>query len=59
MPAKTLLDHFKREAKVHAKEQGIKLSRAQEELARDLGFSDFHELIKVAKRDPNDKRLYL
>lgn len=59
MSNKTLFDYFKRTAKVHAKEQGIKLHKAQENLARNLGFNNYHEVTELARKDPNDKRFYL
>lgn len=51
------LSIIKSQAKQHAREHDIKLSAAQEALARQAGFEEYHELIVVARRNPTDPRL--
>lgn len=51
------LNLIKRHAKTHARAHGLKLSAAQEQLAREFGFADFHELTTLAARNSNDPRL--
>jgi hypothetical protein len=50
---------FKSQAKQHARQHDMKLSAAQEALARRAGFEDYHELKAVAQRSPTDPRLML
>lgn len=50
---------IKSQAKQHAREHDIKLSAAQEALARQAGFEEYHELVVVAQRNPTDPRLML
>lgn len=50
---------FKTQAKQHAREHDMKLSAAQEALARQAGFEHYHELVVVAQRNPTDPRLML
>ncbi|WP_152207918.1 hypothetical protein [Marinobacter changyiensis] len=57
MPNYTYLDLFKRRAKLFSQTKNLKLSVAQEQLARESGFTDFHELQTVSKRSPGDPRL--
>ena len=51
------LNLIKRQAKQLGCSSGIRLSAAQEQLAASSGFSDFHELTTVAKRNSADPRL--
>lgn len=51
------LNLIKRHAKARARAHGVKLSAAQEQLAAESGFADFHELTTVAARNPDDPRL--
>lgn len=48
---------IKRQAKARAKTQSIKLSAAQKSIAVEGGFAHYHELRKVASKDPDDIRL--
>lgn len=57
MSKQTYLDLFKRRAKTLARDHGLMLSTAQEQLAAKSGFANLHELTTVAKRNPNDERL--
>lgn len=57
MPSYTYLDLFKRRAKLFSQFENLKLSVAQEQLARPCGFTDFHELQTVSKRSSTDPRL--
>ena len=50
---------IKSQAKQHAREHDMKLSAAQEALARQAGFEEYHELVVVAQRNPTDPRLML
>lgn len=50
---------IKSQAKQHAREHDMKLSVAQEALARQSGFEHYHELVVVAQRSPTDPRLML
>lgn len=50
---------LKSQAKQHAREHDMKLSAAQEALARQAGFEHYHELVVVAQRNPTDPRLML
>lgn len=50
---------FKSQAKQHARQHDMKLSAAQEALARQAGFEHYHELKVVAQRSPTDPRLML
>lgn len=50
---------IKSQAKQHAREQDMKLSAAQEALARQAKFEHYHELVVVAQRNPTDPRLML
>lgn len=50
---------IKSQAKQHAREHDMKLSAAQEALARKAGFEEYHELVVVAQRNPTDPRLML
>lgn len=52
-------DLIKREAKVYAAANGLRLSAAQEDIARSAGFSNYHELVAVSKRNPHDPRLMM
>ncbi|EPM43006.1 hypothetical protein A262_28727 [Pseudomonas syringae pv. actinidiae ICMP 19073] len=51
------LNIFKSQAKQLARDQGMKLSVAQETLAQKAGFADYHELSEIAQRNPKDPRL--
>ena len=51
------LSIFKSQAKLLAREQGLKLFAAQETLAQKAGFADYHEFSMVAQRNPKDPRL--
>ncbi|SFP84930.1 hypothetical protein [Pseudomonas sp. NFPP28] len=51
------LSIIKSQAKHHARQHDVKLSVAQETLARQAGFEEYHELTVVAQRNPNDPRL--
>ena len=51
------LNIFKSQAKQLARDQGLKLSGAQETLAQKAGFADYHELSVIAQRNPKDPRL--
>lgn len=53
------LEILKSKAKKLAREQGLKLAAAQENLAVDSGFSTYHELSTVAQRNSADARLML
>lgn len=57
MPSYTYFDLFKRRAKVFAQTADLQLAAAQERLAKECGFSDFHEVRTVSKRSPEDPRL--
>lgn len=50
---------IKSQAKQHARGHDMKLSAAQEALARQAGFEEYHELFVVAQRNPTDPRLML
>ena len=50
---------IKSQAKQHARQHDMKLSAAQEALARQAGFEEYHELVVVAQRNPTDPRLML
>lgn len=51
------LSIIKSQAKQHARQHDMKLSAAQEALARQAGFEEYHELVVVAQRNPTDHRL--
>ena len=51
------LNIFKSQAKQLARDQGLKLSVAQETLTQKAGFADYHELSVIAQRNPKDPRL--
>ncbi|KOY04094.1 hypothetical protein [Pseudomonas nunensis] len=51
------LNIFKSQAKQLARDQGLKLSVAQETLVQKAGFADYHEFSVVAQRNPKDPRL--
>ncbi|QHF48733.1 hypothetical protein [Pseudomonas sp. S49] len=51
------LNIFKSQAKQLARDQGLKLSVAQETLVQKAGFADYHEFSVVAQRNPRDPRL--
>lgn len=53
------LNIFKSQAKQLVRDQDVKLSVAQETLARTAGFADYHELAVVAQRNPEDPRLMM
>ncbi|MDY1047602.1 hypothetical protein SOM55_12435 [Pseudomonas coleopterorum] len=53
------LNIFKSQAKQLVRDQDVKLSVAQETLAREAGFADYHELAVVAQRNPKDPRLMM
>lgn len=53
------LSIFKSRAKQHRRQCGMTLSAAQEALARQAGFEEYHELVVVAQRNPTDPRLML
>jgi len=53
------LSIFKSQAKQHGRQHDMKLSAAQESLARQAGFEEYHELVVVAQRTPTDARLML
>ncbi|WP_447781190.1 hypothetical protein [Pseudomonas plecoglossicida] len=53
------LNIFKDQAKKHARKFGMKLSTAQNTLARKAGFATYHELSVVAQRNAQDPRLML
>lgn len=50
---------IKSQAKQHVRQHDMKLSAAQEALARQAGFEEYHELVVVAQRNPTDPRLML
>ena len=50
---------IKSQSKQHARQHDMKLSAAQEALARQAGFEEYHELVVVAQRNPTDPRLML
>lgn len=50
---------IKSQAKQHARQHDMKLSAAQEALARQAGFEEYHELVVVAQRNLTDLRLML
>lgn len=50
---------IKSQAKQHARDHDMKLSAAQEALARQAGFEEYHELVVVAQRNPTNPRLML
>lgn len=56
--SKSFIDLIKRQSKHDAKEQGIQLSLYREGLAKEYGFSDYHEMQTVAKRRPFERRLF-
>lgn len=51
------LSIIKSQAKQHARQHDMQLSAAQEALARQAGFDEYHELVVVAQRNPTDPRL--
>ena len=51
------LNIFKSQAKQLARDQGLKLSVAQETLVQKAGFADYHEFSVVTQRNPKDPRL--
>ena len=51
------LNIFKSQAKQLVRDQGLKLSVAQEALVQKAGFADYHEFSVVAQRNPKDARL--
>ena len=51
------LNIFKSQAKQLARDQGLKLSVAQETLVQKAGFADYHEFSVVAQRNSKDPRL--
>ncbi|GGO77629.1 hypothetical protein GCM10011348_07620 [Marinobacterium nitratireducens] len=53
----SFLSLIKREAKAYAKANGLTVTSAQEHIAKCNGFSGFHEMITVSKRNPDDPRL--
>jgi len=53
------LSIIKSQAKQHARQHDMKLSAAQEALARQAGFEEYHELVVVSQRNPTDPRLML
>ena len=53
------LNIFKSQAKQLARDQGLKLSVAQETLVQKAGFADYHEFSVVAQRNLKDPRLML
>ena len=53
------LNIFKSQAKQLARDQGLKLSAAQETHVQKAGFADYHEFSVVAQRNPKDPRLML
>lgn len=55
----SLISIIKSQAKQHAREHDMKLSAAQEALARQAGFEHYHELVVVAQRNPTNPRLML
>lgn len=48
------LSIFKSQAKQQGRQHDVKLSAAQESLARQAGFEEYHELVVVAQRNPTD-----
>lgn len=50
---------IKSQAKQHAREHSMKVSAAQEALARQAGFEEYHELVVVAQRNPTEPRLMI
>lgn len=48
---------IKSQAKQYGRQHDMKLSAAQEALARQVGFYEYHELVVVAQRNPTDPRL--
>lgn len=59
MSKSSCLNIIKRQAKIFAKAQAIRLSFAQEQTAIQCGFANFHELTTVAKRYPRESRLMI
>lgn len=61
LPCQTfpLLNIFKYQAKLLARDEGLKLAKAQEALACKAGFADYHVLSVVVQRHPIDARLML
>lgn len=57
MSAFSCFEILKSNAKALAKAQGLKLHAAQELIAKQAKFTDFHDLTAVAKRNPMDARL--
>ncbi|UXJ50288.1 hypothetical protein [Pseudomonas citronellolis] len=57
MSAFSCLEILKSHAKALVRTQGIKLHIAQEQIAKQANFSDFHDLTTVARRDPMESRL--
>lgn len=57
MSKHTYFDAFKRRAKAFARNHALKLSVAQEQLAKQAGFTNLHDLTIVTKRSPSDPRL--
>ncbi len=53
------LNIFRSQAKQLARDQGLKLSVAQETLVQKAGFADYHEFSVVAQRNLKDPRLML
>ena len=48
---------LKAEARYLAKKSGVKHTKALQQVAQQAGFNNYHELTKVAKQNPKDKRL--
>lgn len=53
----SFLNILKTKAKAVKKASGLRINEAQRLIAQKHGFSDYHELQTVAKRNPNDVRL--
>ncbi|WP_104911074.1 hypothetical protein [Pseudomonas sp. LG1D9] len=53
------LNLLKSQAKQLVRDQGLKLSVAQEALVQKAGFADYHEFSMVAQRNPKDPRLMM
>ncbi|MCK9703164.1 hypothetical protein LT706_17480 [Pseudomonas syringae pv. syringae] len=53
------LNILKSQSKQLARDQGLKLSVAQETLVQKAGFADYHEFSVVAQRNPKDPRLMM
>lgn len=58
MPKYNCFNLIKRQARAMSEDEAIPLSVAQERIARQAKFVNFHELRKVANKHPSDDRLF-